>query len=92
MTEYFICNTSMTEHAVFDTAIPFSVLKLFCIILVAIKLYCIPFSSGKVLQLNARGIPDFAVVPIDGFPVDKTVNSIVTNAWLVSMIISRAEC
>ena len=42
------------------------------------------YISGKVLQLNARSIPDYAVVPIDGFPVDKTVNSIITNIWLVS--------
>ena len=49
------------------------------------KLLCI-ISSGKVLQLNVRGIPDYAIVPIDGYPVDKTVNSIVTNVWLVSII------
>ena len=46
-------------------------------------MYFIP--PGKVLQLNVRGIPDYAIVPIDGFPVDKTVNSIVTNVWLVSL-------
>lgn len=39
---------------------------------------------GKILKATSRGIPDYAVVPIDGFPVDRTVNEIVTNAWLVS--------
>lgn len=39
---------------------------------------------GKTLKASSRGIPDYAVVPIDGFPVDRTVNEIVTNAWLVS--------
>lgn len=39
---------------------------------------------GKILKAASRGIPDYAVVPIDGFPVDRTVNEIVTNAWLVS--------
>lgn len=38
---------------------------------------------GKILKATSRGIPDYAVVPIDGFPVDRTVNEIVTNAWLV---------
>ena len=44
------------------------------------------YFSGKVLQLNARGIPDYAIVPLNGYPVDKTVNSIVTNVWLVSYL------
>ncbi|XP_052804049.1 DNA topoisomerase 2-binding protein 1-A-like isoform X2 [Mya arenaria] len=39
-------------------------------------------SRGVILQANARRIPDYAVVPIDGFPVDRTVNNIVTNAWI----------
>lgn len=38
--------------------------------------------GGKILKATSRGIPDYAVVPIDGFPVDRTVNEIVTNAWL----------
>jgi hypothetical protein len=38
---------------------------------------------GTVLQSNARRIPDYAIVPIDGFPVDRTVKDIATNAWLV---------
>lgn len=42
--------------------------------------------SGTVLQGNARRIPDYAVVPIDGFPVDRTVKDIATNAWLVSYV------
>ncbi|XP_053372869.1 DNA topoisomerase 2-binding protein 1-A-like [Mercenaria mercenaria] len=39
-------------------------------------------NGGTVLQSNARRIPDYAIVPIDGFPVDRTVKDIVTNAWL----------
>lgn len=39
--------------------------------------------TGTILKATSRGIPDYAVVPIDGFPVDRTVNEIVTNAWLV---------
>ncbi|KAL4228966.1 DNA topoisomerase 2-binding protein 1 [Mactra antiquata] len=39
-------------------------------------------NGGSVLKLTARGVPDYAVVPIDGFPVDRTVKDIVTNAWL----------
>lgn len=35
------------------------------------------------MKTNAREVPDYAVVPIDGFPVDRTVKDIVTNAWLV---------
>ena len=40
-------------------------------------------TTGTVLQSNARRIPDYAIVPIDGFPVDRTVKDIATNAWMV---------
>lgn len=37
---------------------------------------------GRVLDPKARMVPDYAVVPLDGFPVDRTVSEVVTNAWL----------
>lgn len=39
--------------------------------------------TATILKTTSRGIPDYGVVPIDGFPVDRTVNEIVTNAWVV---------
>ena len=39
--------------------------------------------SGQVLKTNCRQIPDYAIVPTDGFPIDRTVNNIATNGWLV---------
>ncbi|XP_078332044.1 DNA topoisomerase 2-binding protein 1-like isoform X2 [Crassostrea virginica] len=38
--------------------------------------------GATILKTTSRGIPDYGVVPIDGFPVDRTVNEIVTNAWV----------
>ena len=43
------------------------------------------FFSGKVYQGNTRLVPDFGIVPIDGFPIDKTVAEIATSTWLVKM-------
>lgn len=43
------------------------------------------FFSGKVYQGNTRLVPDFGIVPIDGFPIDKTVAEIATSTWLVIM-------
>ncbi|KAK3591402.1 hypothetical protein CHS0354_005324 [Potamilus streckersoni] len=39
-------------------------------------------NAGVVIHQNFRQIPDYAVVPIDGFPVERTVKNVVTNAWL----------
>ncbi|KAH3704143.1 hypothetical protein DPMN_079198 [Dreissena polymorpha] len=39
--------------------------------------------GGVVLQTSDRRIPDYAIVPMDGFPVDRTVNNIVTNTWMM---------
>ncbi|KAH3704216.1 hypothetical protein DPMN_079272 [Dreissena polymorpha] len=39
--------------------------------------------GGVVLQTSDRHIPDYAIVPMDGFPVDRTVNNIVTNTWMI---------
>lgn len=41
------------------------------------------FPPGKVLSARSRQVPNFAVVPVFGCPVNRTVNDIVTNAWLV---------
>ncbi|XP_063404919.1 DNA topoisomerase 2-binding protein 1-like [Mytilus trossulus] len=38
--------------------------------------------GGKVYQGNTRLVPDYGVVPVDGFPVDKTVGEIATSTWL----------
>ncbi|KAK3106422.1 hypothetical protein FSP39_019639 [Pinctada imbricata] len=38
--------------------------------------------GGKVLPHTTRTVPDYGMVPMDGFPVDRTVGEIVTNAWL----------
>ncbi|XP_062568872.1 DNA topoisomerase 2-binding protein 1-A-like [Saccostrea cucullata] len=38
--------------------------------------------GGIISKPTSRVIPDYGVVPIDGFPVDRTVNEIVTNAWV----------
>ncbi|KAH3704160.1 hypothetical protein DPMN_079216 [Dreissena polymorpha] len=38
--------------------------------------------GGVVLQTSDRHIPDYAIVPMDGFPVDWTVINIVTNTWM----------
>ncbi|KAL3835828.1 hypothetical protein ACJMK2_021298 [Sinanodonta woodiana] len=45
-------------------------------------------NAGVVVHQNFRPIPDYAVVPIDGFPVERTVKDVVTNAWL-QMCIER---
>ncbi|XP_033732968.1 LOW QUALITY PROTEIN: DNA topoisomerase 2-binding protein 1-like [Pecten maximus] len=37
---------------------------------------------GRVLDPKSRVVPDYAVVPLDGFPVDRTASEVVTNAWL----------
>ncbi|XP_060078060.1 DNA topoisomerase 2-binding protein 1-like isoform X2 [Ylistrum balloti] len=37
---------------------------------------------GRVLDPKVRLVPDYAVVPLDGFPVDRTASEVVTNAWL----------
>ncbi|XP_071479717.1 DNA topoisomerase 2-binding protein 1-like [Diadema antillarum] len=42
----------------------------------------IPEHAGVVLPASTRAIPDYAVVPIFGWPVNLTVNEIVTNCWL----------
>ncbi|XP_055995895.1 DNA topoisomerase 2-binding protein 1-like [Ostrea edulis] len=38
--------------------------------------------GGTVSKATSRVIPDYGVVPINGFPVDRTVQEIVTNAWV----------
>ena len=45
--------------------------------------------TATILKTTSRGIPDYGVVPIDGFPVDRTVNEIVTNAWVVRHTYSK---
>jgi len=47
-------------------------------------LYDVMFPLGKVLSVRSRQVPHYAVVPVFGCPVNRTVNDIVTNAWLVS--------
>lgn len=51
--------------------------------MIGIALMCLNIFLGKVLKANSRQIPDYAVVPTDGFPVDRTVHNIATNGWLV---------
>ena len=41
--------------------------------------------KGKVLSMASRVVPDCGIVPILGFPLTRTVNEVVTNAWLVSI-------
>lgn len=41
---------------------------------------------GKVLKTTSRQVPDYAIVPIDGYPVDRTVHHIATNGWLVGYL------
>lgn len=38
--------------------------------------------GGTVLQWNTRTVPNYALVPIFGFPVESTVEEIATNTWL----------
>ena len=40
--------------------------------------------KGKVLPVSSRRVADYGVVPILGCSLTKTVNQVVTNAWLVS--------
>ncbi len=40
-------------------------------------------AGGRVESVPSRVVPDYAVVPIFGCPVEQTVLEIVTNAWLV---------
>ena len=47
-------------------------------------LYDMMLPLGKVLSGRSRQVPHYAVVPVFGCPVNRTVNDIVTNAWLVS--------
>ncbi|KAH3704193.1 hypothetical protein DPMN_079249 [Dreissena polymorpha] len=42
-----------------------------------------------VLQTSDRRIPDYAIVPMDGFPVDRTVNNIVTNTLMVRLFLAH---
>ena len=56
-------------------------LELCCLINVSFELLFL--ITATILKTTSRGIPDYGVVPIDGFPVDRTVNEIVTNAWVV---------
>ncbi|OWF40591.1 DNA topoisomerase 2-binding protein 1-like [Mizuhopecten yessoensis] len=37
---------------------------------------------GRVFDPKVRVVLDYAVVPLDGFPVDRTASEVVTNAWL----------
>ena len=58
------------------------------------------FDAGKVLPVNTKTIPDYAVVPILGFEVKMTVGEVVTHAWVVSTMgpvkprnhLQRADC
>ncbi|KAL5010099.1 hypothetical protein ScPMuIL_012404 [Solemya velum] len=38
--------------------------------------------GGKVLSGHSRTVPNYGIVPIDGFQVERTVQEVVTNAWL----------
>lgn len=46
--------------------------------------------GGVVIQSNSRMIPDYAVVPVDGYPVNRTVKNIVTEVWLL-MCVEHSE-
>lgn len=41
--------------------------------------------GGKVLPLNSRKVANVGVVPIEGCPVTRTVDEVVTTAWVVSV-------
>ena len=41
-------------------------------------------TTGQIVSVTTRAVPDYAVVPIMGYPVERTVNEIVTNAFVVS--------
>ena len=43
------------------------------------------FHAGKVLPLNTKTIPDYAVMPILGHEVKMMVREVITHAWVVSM-------
>lgn len=47
--------------------------------------------TGEIPSSNSRRIPDYAVVPIMGYPVERTVHEIVTNAWLVSNTLKQQQ-
>nr|XP_039271053.1 DNA topoisomerase 2-binding protein 1-like [Styela clava] len=38
--------------------------------------------AGSVLPVNSKHIADYAVVPLTGWPVDRTVQDVVTNFWI----------
>lgn len=41
--------------------------------------------EGRMLPSYTKRIADYAVVPITGWPVEKTVQHIVTDFWIVSL-------
>ena len=43
--------------------------------------------KGTVLPVTTRKVPDYAVVPVFGCPVTLTAADIVTNAWVVSVLL-----
>ena len=42
--------------------------------------------GGKVLPLNSRKVANVGVVPIEGCLVTRTVDEIVTTAWVVGVV------
>lgn len=42
--------------------------------------------GGHVVSNTYTGIPDYGVVPVDGAPLKHTVNEIVTDLFIVSIL------